>query len=118
MCHSDRGGKDSELLIVAPREHFYPAPHVDSAVAEFMLRPHRGDFDAAQEAQFLAFVNQAFGMKRKTLVNNLKGRWDQRALQQCMENNAIPGMSRAESLSVQTFIELFNCVKSNAATTG
>jgi 16S rRNA A1518/A1519 N6-dimethyltransferase RsmA/KsgA/DIM1 with predicted DNA glycosylase/AP lyase activity len=99
------------------RDLFYPAPHVDSALAEFVLRPHRGELDAAQEAQFLAFVTQAFGMKRKTLVNNLKGRWDQRALQECMESSAIPTMSRAESLSVQDFIELFKCVRALAPTT-
>ena len=114
---SESGSLGGDLLIDALRDLFYPAPHVDSALAEFVLRPHRGDFDAAQEAHFLAFVSQAFGMKRKTLVNNLKGRWDQRALQQCMENCAIPDMSRAESLSVQGFIELFKCITADATIT-
>ena len=96
------------------RDMFLPKPHIDSALAEFLLRPQRGEFDAAREADFFRFVDQAFGMKRKTLVNNLKAIWDQQVLQQCMQDAAIPQMSRAEALSVEDFINLFKCTRSHA----
>ena len=94
---------------------FYPQPHIDSALAEFLLRPHRGNFDAALEEKFFNFVKQAFGMKRKTLVNNLKAAWDQQVLHQCMESTGIPRLSRAEALSVDEYISLFECMTSHAA---
>ena len=94
------------------RDHFYPRPHVDSVVAEFLLLSPSGDLGRERErVQFFHFVDQSFTMKRKTLVNNLKPVYAQEQLQRCMAVCKIPMMNRAETLDLGDFIRLFKCLR-------
>lgn len=56
-------------VVDVPPEAFRPPPKVDSAVIELVSRA-----DAEDDAEFLAFVGEAFRQKRKNLRNNLVAR--------------------------------------------
>ena len=91
---------------------FYPEPHVDSVVAEFLLLlPPREELGVEHEARFLQFVDRSFTMKRKTLVNNLKPAYAHQRLQHCMSACSIPVMHRAEALDLDDFVRLFKCLQ-------
>ncbi len=94
---------------------FYPEPHVDSVVAEFLLLPSREDLGEEHEARFMQFVDRSFTMKRKTLMNNLKPAYEQQRLQHCMAACNIPAMDRAEALDLEDFVRLFKCLRDQDA---
>lgn len=58
----------SELLFEVPRESFYPAPKVDSAVIQLTVRKEP-PVPVADEKRFFAMVKAAFAQRRKTAAN-------------------------------------------------
>ncbi len=86
---------------------------MDSAVAEFVLHEQLNDgLRQKEEAAFSAFVNAAFSMKRKTLVNNLKS-WKpdvQSHVARCLQSCGLSAQLRAEALCVSDFVALFICM--------
>jgi len=88
-----------EYLFTVPPGAFRPPPKVNSAVVRLSPRAREGSHDAAA---FLGFASACFRQKRKTLRNNLSGRYDL---------GGIGGdprmMQRAEELSVEGLIALF-----------
>jgi len=82
---------------------FTPVPKVDSACVR--LIPHRPLPYPVQDPAYLShLVAQAFGQRRKTLRNSLKGLVDTRLL----EAQGLDPRQRAEDLSVGTFVRLAN----------
>ncbi len=82
---------------------FTPAPKVDSTLVR--LTPHRPLPCPVRDPAFLTrLVARAFGQRRKTLRNSLRGLIDTRLLR---AQGADPGQ-RAEALSVETFVRLAN----------
>ena len=57
----------------------------------------------------MAFINGAFCMKRKTLVNNLKRKFSQPDIKKCFGDSALSPLVRAEALNFDTFVALFWC---------
>ena len=96
------------------RNAFHPVPGVDSAVAEFILHDQLDERLSGHEAAFVAFINGAFSMKRKTLANNLKRRLPQPDIEKCFEISALSPLVRAESLDLDTFVALFGCFKTHS----
>ncbi len=89
----------AKTVLSVPRSSFSPAPDVDSAV----VRLERNGVQEQDPAAFLAFLKQAFSMRRKTLYNSLMR--DSRlpaALQACQ----IPQDARAEALDAETLLRL------------
>lgn len=86
----------AELLFAVPREAFHPPPKVDSAVVR--LTPHAPVADAAR---FLEFAGLCFRQKRKTLRNNLAGRYGKAV------DNLEESRLRAEQLSIPQLVDLF-----------
>lgn len=90
---------DMEKLIDVPPESFDPAPKVDSSVVRLMphpVLPH----PARDEAAFAEVVTRAFGQRRKTLRNTLKGML-------CAGQLSALGINagaRAQELSVADFV--------------
>jgi 16S rRNA (adenine1518-N6/adenine1519-N6)-dimethyltransferase len=92
-----------EYLITVPPESFDPAPKVESAFVRCVphaLLPH----PAADEMLFTKVVLQAFGQRRKTIRNTLKGLVDDADF---AELNLDP-QARAENLSLAQFVGISN----------
>jgi 16S rRNA (adenine1518-N6/adenine1519-N6)-dimethyltransferase len=93
----------AEYLFTVPPGAFRPPPKVDSAVIR--LSPRSELAIDAPEA-FLAFVSACFRQKRKTLKNNLSGKYPAALL------DGRPGLSRrAEQLSVAEFLDLYRALE-------
>lgn len=92
-----------DYLITVPPEAFEPAPKVESAFVRCV--PHATlPFVANDEAIFAKVVLAAFGQRRKTLRNTLKG---------LLEDDGftalnIDSQQRAENLAVSDFVAIAN----------
>jgi 16S rRNA (adenine1518-N6/adenine1519-N6)-dimethyltransferase len=92
-----------EYLITVPPEAFEPAPKVESAFVRCV--PHAAlPFVAKDEAHFAKVVLSAFGQRRKTLRNTLKGLLDDDGFAALN----ISSQLRAENLSVSQFVAISN----------
>ncbi len=94
-----------EYLITVPPEAFDPAPKVESAFVRCV--PHATlPFVASNTALFYKVVLAAFGQRRKTLHNTLKGLLDDAGFTALDINPQL----RAENLSVAEFVAISNYV--------
>ena len=91
---------DVEQLFLVPPECFYPQPRVESAIVR--LVPKNSQRERVDLACFAKIVRQAFGQRRKTLRNNLKGLFTAENLLQL----EIDPQRRPETLSLDEFISL------------
>ena len=92
-----------EYLITVPPEAFEPAPKVESAFVRCV--PHASlPFVAKDEMQFAKIVLAAFGQRRKTLRNTLKGLLDDDGFAALN----ISSQLRAENLSLAQFVAISN----------
>ncbi|PPC88267.1 MAG: 16S rRNA (adenine(1518)-N(6)/adenine(1519)-N(6))-dimethyltransferase [Methylotenera sp.] len=97
-----------EYLITVPPEAFDPAPKVESAFVRCV--PHATlPFVAKDTAIFSKVVLAAFGQRRKTLRNTLKGLLDDAGFTALGINPQL----RAENLSVAEFVNISNYLVSN-----
>lgn len=94
--------KTENLFVVGP-ENFTPPPKVDSAIVRLVPYQQK-PFIANDEVIFAKLVKQAFSQKRKTLRNTLKGLLNAEQIESCQ----VDPSARAESLSVEQFVELAN----------
>ena len=92
-----------EKLLDVPPESFRPVPKVKSAVVRMIPLP-AGEIGVHNEKLFAAIVRTAFGQRRKTLRNTLKGYLNE----QDFENMGINARLRAENLAVADFIRVAN----------
>ena len=94
-----------EYLITVPPEAFEPAPKVESAFVRCV--PHATlPFIAKDTNLFYKVVLAAFGQRRKTLRNTLKGLLDDTGFASLDINPQL----RAENLSVAEFVTISNYV--------
>ncbi|NOS98849.1 MAG: 16S rRNA (adenine(1518)-N(6)/adenine(1519)-N(6))-dimethyltransferase RsmA [Methylotenera sp.] len=92
-----------DYLITVPPEAFEPAPKVESAFVRCV--PHAAlPFVAKDEAIFAKVVLAAFGQRRKTLRNTLKGLLEDDGFTALNINS----QKRAENLSVAEFVSIAN----------
>jgi len=92
-----------ENVLLVPPGAFWPPPKVESAVVRMI--PAAGAHGVAQDEALLEqVVGQAFGQRRKTLRNNLKGLIDDAGLAAL---GIDPGL-RPENLSVAQYVSLAN----------
>jgi 16S rRNA (adenine1518-N6/adenine1519-N6)-dimethyltransferase len=90
-----------DKLFEVPPQAFTPQPKVQSAIVR--LTPWReSPWPACDTARLRQVVQTAFGQRRKTLRNNLKGLIDV----QCLESLGIDPGARAETLELAQFIEI------------
>lgn len=98
-----------EYLVTVPPEAFDPAPKVESAFVRCV--PYaRLPYPAKDEALFAKVVTAAFGQRRKTLRNTLKGLLDDQGFTALN----IDSQLRAENLSVTAFVAISNYLADNA----
>jgi 16S rRNA (adenine1518-N6/adenine1519-N6)-dimethyltransferase len=92
-----------EKLLDVPPESFRPAPKVNSAIVRMLPLP-ASEIAVRNEKLFVAIVRTAFGQRRKTLRNTLRGYLDEIAF----EKLGINPQLRAENLAVADFIKVAN----------
>ncbi|MBA2656799.1 MAG: 16S rRNA (adenine(1518)-N(6)/adenine(1519)-N(6))-dimethyltransferase RsmA [Tatlockia sp.] len=96
-----------ESLLEVPPEAFHPKPKVDSAVVRLM--PYSNPIYAPVNLIALEdLVAQAFGMRRKTLANNLKPLMSAAQL----NDLGIDPKARPEQISVQDYVKITNFLES------
>lgn len=102
---------DVTITRILPRDLFYPAPNVDSAVVRIDLRKDK--FDIADHDFFRKVVKISFAMRRKTLVNNLMVgfKLDRQTVENILLECELQPNCRGEELSVEKFVELYNVLK-------
>jgi len=113
------GGKDYGSLSVAvqyftvpaivrlvPAKSFFPAPEVESAVIACRVR-ESPPVETRSEEMFFRVVKAAFGQRRKTAANALKGAgFDKEKICSALEANKIDATRRGETLSIAEFAAL------------
>lgn len=101
---------DLKKVIAVDAVHFFPRPQVNSVVIEahFHTKPKRR---AADERLLFQVVKAAFGQRRKTLRNALRGSLldlTRATIDAWLAATAIEPRRRAETLSVDEFVQLSN----------
>ena len=99
-----------EKLLDVPPESFRPAPKVDSAIVRMIPLP-AGEIEVRNEKLFAAIVRTAFGQRRKTLRNTMKGYLSE----QDFEKLGVNAQLRAENLVVADFIKVANYLNERQA---
>jgi 16S rRNA (adenine1518-N6/adenine1519-N6)-dimethyltransferase len=99
-----------EKLFTLPPAAFSPPPKVHSSVLRLRVAPRLGELDVPENG-FVAFLKQSFGLKRKTLWNNLKGQYDSGKLKAAMEKAGIKPNVRAEALSLEKSAALYRALQ-------
>ena len=94
---------DMEKLLDVPPESFRPAPKVDSAIVRMIPLP-AGEIMVRNEKLFAGIVGAAFGQRRKTLRNTLRGYLGEEDFARL----GIDPRLRAENLSVTAFASVAN----------
>jgi 16S rRNA (adenine1518-N6/adenine1519-N6)-dimethyltransferase len=99
-----------EKLIDVPPESFRPAPKVDSAIVRMIPLP-ADKIAVKDEALFAKVVSAAFGQRRKTLRNTLKGYLAEGDFALL----GIDAQLRAENLGVAEFARIANHLSGRAS---
>lgn len=96
-------------VVTVPKEVFFPAPKVDSAVLRLDVREER-PVDLVDEKMFFSCIKAGFGQRRKTLSNSLMGigAYTKEEVKQCLSDCGIEEKRRAETLSLEEFAKLAN----------
>jgi len=100
-----------EKLFTLPPGSFSPPPKAHSTVVRLVLSP-RLEKLRVSEAEFMQFLKLSFAQKRKTLWNNLRGRYGPEDLKRAMTKAKIEPAIRAEALSLEESASLFRELRS------
>jgi len=99
-----------ENLFTLPPVAFDPPPKVHSSVLRLTMEPRMAVLQIDAEP-FLEMLKLAFGQKRKTLVNNLKGRYDDKTVRAALKTAGVRADVRAEALSLENMAALFRALQ-------
>ena len=93
-----------ETVAIVPKEVFFPAPKVDSAVLKLVIRKEK-PVELIDEKMFFRCIKAGFGQRRKTLSNSLMGLGDvtKEQVKACLEELGID-----ETLSLEEFANIAN----------
>ena len=102
--------KKIEQIAFLSRTIFRPQPKIDSVFLHFVIRA-TPLLPARQFTSFVPFLKKAFRYKRKQLINNFP--LEQRTIiQKFLKDCNLITTIRAEFLSIQQWIKLFNLLRS------
>lgn len=89
-----------EKLFTVPPGAFAPPPKVHSAVLRLTLEP-RWEELKVDPAAFVDFLKLSFGQKRKTFLNNLKGKYEDKAARAALASAELRPDVRAEAVPLE-----------------
>ena len=98
---------EPRIEAIVPAERFTPPPKVDSA---FVHLPMRGSppLPVQNEALLFRMIRTSYSLRRKTLLNALKGIVETDALKAALETAGLPPTIRGEALDIRQWIILSN----------
>lgn len=99
-----------ENLFTLPPAAFDPPPEVYSSVIRLTMAPRVSELQIDPEA-FQAMLKLAFAQKRKTLANNLKGRYDDKAIRSALKEAGVRPDARAEALPLDRMAAIYRALK-------
>ena len=99
-----------ENLFTLPPGAFDPPPKVHSSVLRLTMQPRMSELQVEAEP-FVEMLKLGFAQKRKTLVNNLKGRYDDKAVRAALKAADVRSDVRAEALSLEKMAALFRALQ-------
>jgi 16S rRNA (adenine1518-N6/adenine1519-N6)-dimethyltransferase len=97
-------------LFTLPPGAFDPEPKVHSSVLRLSMAPRLAEFNVEAEP-FVEMLKLAFAQKRKTLVNNLKARYDDKAIRSALKGAGLRADVRAEALPLEKMAALFRALR-------
>lgn len=95
---------DPELLFTLPPSSFSPPPKVHSSVLRMDVSPKSLTL-GVEEKSFVSFLKICFAQKRKTLWNNLRGTFGERAARTIQTAGLRPDV-RAEAVSLEALAHI------------
>lgn len=95
-----------DKLFTLPPGAFDPPPQVHSSVLRLTMAPRAGELGVEPEP-FIAFLKLAFAQKRKTLANNLKGRYPDGSVKPALKAAGLRADVRAEAVPLEKMASLF-----------
>ena len=98
-----------EKLFTLPPEAFSPPPQVHSSVLRLTMAPRSQELQVGEEP-FIAFLKLAFAQKRKTLLNNFRGRYEDVAIRGALNSAGLRADVRAEALSLEKMAAVFRAL--------
>lgn len=99
---------DVSIPRIVKKECFTPMPKIDSALC--LLVPHN-KYKISNFEEFKNFVHLAFSMRRKTLVNNLKSKFEKEKIISVLNKFNFNENVRPEEIDVQNFVNIFESIK-------
>ncbi|ADL50106.1 16S rRNA (adenine(1518)-N(6)/adenine(1519)-N(6))-dimethyltransferase RsmA [Clostridium cellulovorans] len=101
---------DTKIVRVVPPSCFIPQPKVDSTVIRLDKLPAPRAV-VEDEELFFRIIRDSFNMRRKTLWNGMKGLGlEKELLEKAFADADIDPKRRGETLSIEEFAKLSNCV--------
>ena len=100
-----------ELVVIAPKEAFDPAPKVDSAVIKIKVDPNKLPKEVDLKKLFWLF-KIGFTQKRKKLANNLKSVFNEKPnqIKERLKTLNIDPETRAEDLNLEEWLTLLKAL--------
>jgi 16S rRNA (adenine1518-N6/adenine1519-N6)-dimethyltransferase len=99
-----------EKLFTLPPEAFDPPPQVHSSVLRLTMAPRLAELQV-DAAPFVDMLKLAFGQKRKTLANNLKGHFDDKAMRAALKEAGVRSDVRAEAVPLDKMAAIYRALK-------
>jgi 16S rRNA (adenine1518-N6/adenine1519-N6)-dimethyltransferase len=99
-----------EKLFVVPPVAFTPPPKVHSAVLRLTIDPQQEKLGVAGDG-FIDFLRLSFGQKRKTLWNNLRGKYDEKGLKRALAEANVKPTARAETLDLAESAAVYRALR-------
>ncbi|HVZ61972.1 MAG TPA: 16S rRNA (adenine(1518)-N(6)/adenine(1519)-N(6))-dimethyltransferase RsmA [Terriglobales bacterium] len=106
-----------ENLFTLPPEAFSPPPKVHSSVLRLTMDPQIEKLQV-EEKSFIEYLTLSFAQKRKTLVNNLKTRYEDGAIRLALKEAGVRADARAESLSLDKAAAIFRHLTAGGTMSG
>lgn len=101
---------EAKILFDVARNCFLPSPNVDSAI--IFLKRAKNDYGLKNESKFFDFVKELFSMRRKTIVNNLNGKFNlsKEEIKAILYKLNLKETQRAEELDLSKIVEFYKCI--------
>ncbi len=99
-----------EKLFIVPPGAFAPPPKVHSAVLRLTIDPQQEKLGVAGDG-FIDFLRLSFGQKRKTLWNNLRGKYDEKGLKRALAEAHVKPTARAETLDLAESAAVYRALR-------